>query len=188
MRWQTSLELKPGFATGGCRVGIDRLLTRYAKLIATHVAIKADPLSTRCAIWSFSVYILMNWWSMSHALAMAVQWGMWGSERFPLRFLGPTSRSTTCIAIVRTNVLLLQIFGDYHCVISRKGEFFWWEVGMQQILHIHRPGIYVCWGCLGDSKGSVKGHGRKEVLCRFNRVKVRVLLHFNGLLGFKELL
>ncbi|KAF9607815.1 hypothetical protein IFM89_001536 [Coptis chinensis] len=70
-----------------------------------------------------SVYILMNWWSPSHALAIEFKGIVCGgSERFPLRFSGPTSRSTTCIAIVPNNHVVVANLGDYHCVISRKGE------------------------------------------------------------------
>ncbi|KAF9612676.1 hypothetical protein IFM89_003151, partial [Coptis chinensis] len=37
-------------------------------------------------------------------------------------FSGPTSRSTTCIAIVLNNHVVVANAGDYHCMISRKGE------------------------------------------------------------------
>ncbi|KAF9590314.1 hypothetical protein IFM89_033732 [Coptis chinensis] len=37
-------------------------------------------------------------------------------------FSGPTSRSTTCIAIVPNNRVVVANAGDNHCVISRKGR------------------------------------------------------------------
>ncbi|PQQ13924.1 putative protein phosphatase 2C 60 isoform X2 [Prunus yedoensis var. nudiflora] len=46
----------------------------------------------------------------------------WGFEEDPhSNFTGPSSGSTTCVAILRNNQLLVANVGDSHCVISRKG-------------------------------------------------------------------
>ncbi|KAF9614167.1 hypothetical protein IFM89_015662 [Coptis chinensis] len=48
-------------------------------------------------------------------------------------FSGPTSRSTTCIAIVPNNHVVVANAGDYHCVISRKGELIVFKLALSPV-------------------------------------------------------
>ncbi|KAF9624961.1 hypothetical protein IFM89_016593 [Coptis chinensis] len=48
-------------------------------------------------------------------------------------FTGPTSRSTTCIAIVPNNRVVVANAGDYHCVISRKGELIVFKLALSPV-------------------------------------------------------
>ncbi|GAB4854640.1 hypothetical protein Ancab_023222 [Ancistrocladus abbreviatus] len=49
----------------------------------------------------------------------------WGHEEGPHSdFLGPTSGSTACVAVIRENQLVVANAGDSRCVISRKGQAY----------------------------------------------------------------
>ncbi|XP_004498799.1 probable protein phosphatase 2C 60 [Cicer arietinum] len=82
----------------------------------------------------------------------------WAFEKGPHSdFVGPTSGSTACVAIIRNNLLFVANAGDSRCVISRKGQAYNLSRDHKPDLEIERDRIYKAGGFIhaGRVNGSL---------------------------------